>query len=170
MKLSVPSCLLRQDDKSTSAAAATINNSLEVVNKLETLRLAVRCYCRALHGGTAAGDSGSCWSLWHQLGLAFAGLARLEAGQGHEARARRALEQALRLAPGQHLAWTSLGALACQLADWALAQHAFIKSVFSNKFIHTFFMVRYRYLPMYQTVDLQKTVCWTQYGNLNAVR
>jgi hypothetical protein len=117
-KLSVPSCLLREEKAGETA------ESLEPVSKLEILRLAVRCYSRAIHGQAS---NSCCWSLWHQLGLSFGGLARLETGRGHEASAMRALKQALRLAPGQRLAWISLGAVACQLEDWPLAQHAFIK-------------------------------------------
>jgi hypothetical protein len=56
-----------------------------------------------------------------------ANLYREEAGCGHEARALRALKEGVRLAPTQHLVWLSLGAVACQLTDWPLAQHAFIR-------------------------------------------
>jgi hypothetical protein len=72
-QLSVPTCLLRE---SSSPAAAV--DSLERVQKLEILRLAVRCYSRAIHGDKKEKEksSSSCWSLWHQLGLAFSSLAR----------------------------------------------------------------------------------------------
>jgi hypothetical protein len=74
-QLSVPTCLLRESSSSPAAV-----DSLERVQKLEILRLAVRCYSRAIHGDKKekekTSSSSSCWSLWHQLGLAFSSLAR----------------------------------------------------------------------------------------------
>jgi hypothetical protein len=67
------------------------------------------------------------WHLFIFLKKIAANQYREEAGCGHEARALRALKEGVRLAPTQHLVWLSLGAVACQLTDWPLAQHAFIR-------------------------------------------
>jgi hypothetical protein len=129
LKLSVPSCLLREE-KNSGAAGEDKQLSVEPVSKLQLLQLAVRCYTRSIHCNSSE-SFGESWSLWQQLGLAFSSLARLEPGQGHGARALRALKQAVRLAGGQqqqqHTAWTALGTVAAQQEDWPLAQHAFIK-------------------------------------------
>ena len=82
---------------------------------------------RAVGKGSAFGLPIKVWHFFIYFFLITANQYREEAGCGHEARALRALKEGVRLAPTQHLVWLSLGAVACQLNDWPLAQHAFIR-------------------------------------------
>ncbi|XP_069747865.1 superkiller complex protein 3 [Narcine bancroftii] len=108
------------------------NSNLQPLNKNELLRLGGRCYVRAL---TLMSSSAN---LWCDLGVNYYRQAQHLATTGEENTVHELLEKSLQclkksvtLNSKNHQYWNALGVVACYkgIENYALAQHAFIKSI-----------------------------------------
>ncbi|XP_069483747.1 superkiller complex protein 3 [Ambystoma mexicanum] len=110
------------------------NVNKQTLNKDELLSLGGRCYGRALKLQTSA-------NLWCDLGINYYYQAK-NLTEEQKSNAREILEKSLQclkkgvmLNSQNHLYWNALGVVACcpEIANHALAQHAFIKSIQSEQ-------------------------------------
>ncbi|XP_061842584.1 tetratricopeptide repeat protein 37 [Nerophis lumbriciformis] len=103
---------------------------VHVLNQAQTLRVAERCYTRALKLKPEV------TSLWSDLGLNFYHQSRLacdaeEDGSLLLQKAQQCLKKAIMMDSGNHSYWNALGVINTSkgLQNLALAQHCFIKSI-----------------------------------------
>ena len=89
------------------------------ITKLQALTLATKSFSRAIQ---IQPQNVSCWQ---DLALSFH-------YRGLNSQALQALKKALALSPKDHTLWNILGVFAIKQQDFALAQHAFIRSISLN--------------------------------------
>jgi len=96
---------------------------LRLIEKAGVLHLSARCYVKSL---SLAPENSSCW---HDLALVYSSLGRMQRDDQLLDKAMMAIKKSISLSPRWHQLWTSLGVVAAQREQWALAQHCFVQSL-----------------------------------------